>query len=211
MSETPGSNNKGLYTLEERVKITKKEQELAEAEYLEIHHKVEKLKELLNDYQEKKEQTPNKYNQVIATISLILMILTIGITTYNLATLTIDFMKISSYLTGIISFMSIPLVSYLEVKVIKKIQDIIEKIVQNKMKNSEEYQRIQIQIDCIEEDLENALDEEMIKNAKKVDAIVKYSGASSELRIKNSMIKYYPMNVIANKEEKPYTRQRIKD
>ena len=211
MSETPGSNNKGLYTLEERVKITKKEQELAEAEYLEIHHKVEKLKELLNDYQEKKEQTPNKYNQVIATISLILMILTIGITTYNLATLTIDFMKISSYLTGIISFMSIPLVSYLEVKVIKKIQDIIEKIVQNKMKNSEEYQRIQIQIESIEEDLENALDEEMIKNAKKVDAIVKYSSASSELRIKNSMINYYPMNVIANKEEKPYTRQRIKD
>ena len=79
------------------------------------------------------------------------------------------------------------------------------------MKNSEEYQRIQIQIDCIEEDLENALDEEMIKNAKKVDAIVKYSSASSELRIKNSMINYYPMNVIANKEEKPYTRQRIKD
>lgn len=211
MSETPGSNNKGLYTLEERVKITKKEQELAEAEYLEIHHKVEKLKELLKDYQEKKEQTPNKYNQVIATISLILMILTIGITTYNLATLAIDFMKISSYLTGIISFMSIPLVSYLEVKVIKKIQDIIEKIVQNKMKNSEEYQRIQIQIESIEEDLENALDEEMIKNAKKVDAIVKYSSASSELRIKNSMINYYPMNVIANKEEKPYTRQRIKD
>lgn len=211
MSETPGSNNKGLYTLEERVKITKKEQELAEAEYLEIHHKVEKLKELLKDYQEKKEQTPNKYNQVIATISLMVMILTIGITTYNLATLTIDFMKISSYLTGIISFMSIPLVSYLEVKVIKKIQDIIEKIVQNKMKNSEEYQKIEIQIESIKDDLENALDEEIIKNTKKVDAIVKYSGASSELRIKNSMINYYPMNVITTNEEKPYTRQRIKD
>ena len=213
MTENEESDNdNNTKSLEEQLKIAKNEKDQAELEYNEIHHKVKNLEEMLDDYQKKLNNHPHKHDRTIALLFLAIMVLIIAITTYNLALSTISLIKLSSYLGGIITFLLIPLTSGLEVKIIKKIQNIAEKLIQNNMKNSEEHQILQIQIETIKEDLKNARIEEFEKNLKKVDTMVKYGGLTSEQKIKASMVNYYPKNIATSEElqNKPYIKKLTK-
>lgn len=216
-SDSNNNNNnnnisKGISTLEENVKLAKDEKDRAESEYNQVHERVENLKAMLYDYNEKKETIPYQYDSIIALIIIISMVMTITSTSLLLGSLALIFIKSSLWLGGIISIACMPLTVFIEKKLFKKLQDFFEDKIHNNIIKSEEYQKILIQIESIEEDLDKAEDEELTQKINMRNTTADYSAAISELNLRRSMLNYYPKNDLDSKEEiqetKPYTRRR---
>lgn len=203
--------NKGAINLEEKVRIAKEEKENAETEYQEIHDRKENLKDMLKDYQEQKESIPYEYDFAIAIAIMVILTLTIATTSFLLGSLAVIFFKSSLWLGGIISLASIPAAAIIEKKLYKKLQDIFEDKIQESIINSEEYQRILVQIETIEEDLKLADVEELNKKINMRNATTNYSTALSELTMKQALLNYAKTETSSKEGQAPapHTRKRI--
>jgi len=208
-SDTDTNNN--FNTIEGKVNYAKEQQELAETEYNETHDKINNLKDMLNYYLGEKQTIICKYDAIIAISLIVAMVLSIGLASFLLGNLAVSLFKFSFWLGGIAAILSIPAIGVVIKKLTTKLQEIIENKIPKQITKSEEYQKVLIQIETIEEDLKQAQSLELEKKINLRNATAYYGAMLSEQKLKQSKLDQTNYDFTPKKEiktTKQYARRR---
>lgn len=206
---------KKLESLEENLGVLKEYRDVAVREYKEIKNKFIKLEKEITELKCQTNGLPNSENLKISFIIAMIMILVSGALLVLLSEILIlSFVGIQAVIFKILSTSIIfTLIRFFGVKSFKKLQYILQKKAYNRFIKTDKYKHMFLKIKVLEKELNEVLDEEVMKKNNMRTADNEYNTCLAEISMKKSLVNYIEneMNSMTEEENKVYVRRRIKN